>query len=278
MADSGANAAGLLLRTGWEGEAERACALCYLVSDFTQHRFPPSCGGPSCPHAWVQSVQVLKIVMPFRLVRHITPLDGGPVLLPVDHHAMPCHVHPWLNADEMSAIRPAAFLQALEEDPECTAALYNLNTALRMVGRHNEAVAFSWRWIQERLAHGHGTTFGGTHGGTHGGATTGSPTPIPTPIPIPNAIREEGVGGAGLFTVVCVRWGDKYGAEYVERLAAGVRRHLTTGHRFVCYTDDVEALRGRDGGVEARPLGTGCGEWRGWWHKAFLFSRLGEVM
>ena len=30
MADSGANAAGLLLRTG---EAERACALCYLVSD-----------------------------------------------------------------------------------------------------------------------------------------------------------------------------------------------------------------------------------------------------
>lgn len=91
MADSGANAAGLLLRTGWEGEAERACALCYLVSDFTQHRFPPSCGGPSCPHAWVQSVQVLKIVMPFRLVRHITPLDGGPVLLPVDHHSTVCH-------------------------------------------------------------------------------------------------------------------------------------------------------------------------------------------
>lgn len=41
MADSGANAAGLLLRTG---EAQRACALCYLVS---YSRFPPSCVLPS---------------------------------------------------------------------------------------------------------------------------------------------------------------------------------------------------------------------------------------
>lgn len=88
-----------------------------------------------------------------------------------------------------------------------------------------------------------------------------------------DAAREErNSGGARPLTVACVRWGEKYGPEYVERLAAGVRRHLRTDHRFVCYTDDAEALRGMVG-IVARPLGTGCGEWRGWWHKAFLFSR-----
>lgn len=41
--------------------------------------------------------------------------------------------------------------QALEGRPECTAALYNLNTALRMEGRQLEAIDFSWKWILQRL-------------------------------------------------------------------------------------------------------------------------------
>lgn len=73
--------------------------------------------------------------------------------------------------------------------------------------------------------------------------------------------------------MACIRWGRKYGPEYVERLAAGVRRHLQRDHRFVCFTDDPDALSAM-AGVVAKPLGTAaCGEWRGWWHKTFLFSR-----
>ncbi len=38
--------------------------------------------------------------------------------------------------------------------------------------------------------------------------------------------------------VLCIKWGRKYGPEYVNRLRSMVRRHLTRPHRFVCLTDD----------------------------------------
>jgi hypothetical protein len=37
--------------------------------------------------------------------------------------------------------------------------------------------------------------------------------------------------------VVTFLWGRKYNVEYVERLAASVRRNLTTPHRFLCLTE-----------------------------------------
>lgn len=62
--------------------------------------------------------------------------------------------------------------------------------------------------------------------------------------------------------VACVRTGDKYGPEYVERLRRGVERHLNTSHRFVCITDktfrsDIELVDS-----EGLP---------GWWAKMLLF-------
>ena len=38
--------------------------------------------------------------------------------------------------------------------------------------------------------------------------------------------------------VLCIKWGTKYGPEYVNRLRSMVRRHLHRPHRFVCLTDD----------------------------------------
>ncbi|HEX5078119.1 MAG TPA: glycosyltransferase [Geminicoccaceae bacterium] len=52
-------------------------------------------------------------------------------------------------------------------------------------------------------------------------------------------------------TVLCMRWGDRYGPEYVNRLFAMVARHLTLPHRFVCLTDDPKGIRPE---VECRPL------------------------
>jgi len=38
--------------------------------------------------------------------------------------------------------------------------------------------------------------------------------------------------------VLCIKWGTKYGPDYVNRLRSMVRRHLRRPHRFVCLTDD----------------------------------------
>jgi len=41
-----------------------------------------------------------------------------------------------------------------------------------------------------------------------------------------------------LVNVLCIKWGTKYGPEYVNKLRSMVRRHLRRPHRFVCLTDD----------------------------------------
>ena len=44
--------------------------------------------------------------------------------------------------------------------------------------------------------------------------------------------------------VLCMKWGTKYGPEYVNRLYAMVRRHLRGDFSFVCLTDDARGVRG----------------------------------
>lgn len=43
--------------------------------------------------------------------------------------------------------------------------------------------------------------------------------------------------------VICMKWGRKYGPEYVNRLYAMVRRHLRGDFSFVCLTDDATGIR-----------------------------------
>ena len=43
--------------------------------------------------------------------------------------------------------------------------------------------------------------------------------------------------------ILCMKWGTKYGPEYVNRLYAMVRRHLSGDFRFVCLTDDSTGIR-----------------------------------
>lgn len=53
------------------------------------------------------------------------------------------------------------------------------------------------------------------------------------------------------LTIVCLKWGDLYGPEYVNRLFAMVSRNLSSSFRFVCFTDDAEGIRPE---VEIKPL------------------------
>jgi len=43
--------------------------------------------------------------------------------------------------------------------------------------------------------------------------------------------------------VLCMKWGTKYGPEYVNNLYGMVRRHLSGDFSFVCLTDDAAGIR-----------------------------------
>mgnify|MGYP000539581447 CR=1 FL=1 len=51
--------------------------------------------------------------------------------------------------------------------------------------------------------------------------------------------------------VICMKWGSKYDALYVNRLYSMVQRNLTLPHRFICFTEHPEGLAE---GIEAKPL------------------------
>lgn len=51
--------------------------------------------------------------------------------------------------------------------------------------------------------------------------------------------------------VLCMKWGDAYGPEYVNRLKNGVARNLSYSFRFICFTDDAKGI---DPGIEVLPL------------------------
>jgi hypothetical protein len=71
------------------------------------------------------------------------------------------------------------------------------------------------------------------------------------------------------LTVACVlKSGGIYDATWVERLRAGVARHLPVEHRFVCLSDvDVPC--------ERIPLEH---DWPGWWAKVELFKLPGPAL
>lgn len=52
-------------------------------------------------------------------------------------------------------------------------------------------------------------------------------------------------------TVICIRWGERYGADYVNRLHSMVRRNTERPLRFICFTDNDAGL---DEGIEAASL------------------------
>jgi hypothetical protein len=74
-----------------------------------------------------------------------------------------------------------------------------------------------------------------------------------------------------MVNVVCMKWGTKYPPAYVNKLRSMVGRHLSRGHRFVCFTDDVSGL---EGGMETQPLPNldlPAGPERGW-RKLTIFT------
>ncbi len=68
-------------------------------------------------------------------------------------------------------------------------------------------------------------------------------------------------------TIVCMRWGDRFPVDYVNRLYRGVMRNVARPTRFIAFTDDASGL---DEGIEPRDIpairlpatGLGGSPWR----------------
>ena len=54
-----------------------------------------------------------------------------------------------------------------------------------------------------------------------------------------------------LQTVICLKWGQRYGPEYVNKLHTMVQRNTNRPLRFICITDDRTGL---NEGIEIRPM------------------------
>eukprot|EP00928_Gymnodinium_smaydae_P038782 TRINITY_DN26661_c0_g1_i1.p1 TRINITY_DN26661_c0_g1~~TRINITY_DN26661_c0_g1_i1.p1 ORF type:complete len:511 (+),score=107.86 TRINITY_DN26661_c0_g1_i1:91-1623(+) len=160
--------------------------------------------------------------------------------------------------------------KALELEPRSREAVMNLANVLRNLGRRDEAVDLVWEKIfaeQERPQ-------------TEEGDVPSETSAVLQPSLLECSkwqakMLEDGGGGssgsrcegAKQLAVVCVKWGKRYESAYVNRLCAGVRRHLKDSNvPFICFTDDSTGL---DESIEARSLPTNLPLW---WGKAFLFS------
>lgn len=70
-----------------------------------------------------------------------------------------------------------------------------------------------------------------------------------------------------MIHVVCLKWGDKYPADYVNKLHGMVRRHLTLPFFFHCMTEDSHGLSPEIHVLPLPDLGV-----HGWWYKLYLFN------
>ena len=81
-----------------------------------------------------------------------------------------------------------------------------------------------------------------------------------------------------MANVICMKWGTKFPALYVNRLHSMVRRHLARPHRFVCFTDNPAGLQE---GVEHFPMPSAgaadANAAHGWRKLAMFASPLGDL-
>ena len=69
------------------------------------------------------------------------------------------------------------------------------------------------------------------------------------------------------YYVLCLKHGDKYSYDYVNRLYNMVERHCTLDYEFVCLTDNSEGLNENITVIDI-PKGL-----EGWWCKVYMYSK-----
>jgi hypothetical protein len=76
-----------------------------------------------------------------------------------------------------------------------------------------------------------------------------------------------------MVKIFCVKWGTKYGPEYVNRLWSMLERHSSTPFEFYCYTDDDTGLVPW---IHILPIEDDSKET--WWYKLDLLNHEGNCL
>jgi hypothetical protein len=71
-----------------------------------------------------------------------------------------------------------------------------------------------------------------------------------------------------MYNVICVKWGNKFSADYVNRLSAMVSKNLTLPYKFFCLTEDSSGLNSN---IKALPLSRPDLEYC--WNKLLVFEK-----
>lgn len=67
--------------------------------------------------------------------------------------------------------------------------------------------------------------------------------------------------------IVCLKWGDKYSPEYVNKLSSMVDRHTSVDFEFVCFTENSYGI---DKNIRIEPLPKI--KTQGWWYKPMFLG------
>ena len=73
--------------------------------------------------------------------------------------------------------------------------------------------------------------------------------------------------------IICMKWGNKYGADYVNKLYGMVARNITLPFQFVCFTDDTTGIDPRIATRDLPPLDLPEGAPERGWHKLTTLQR-----
>jgi hypothetical protein len=71
--------------------------------------------------------------------------------------------------------------------------------------------------------------------------------------------------------IVCLKWGNKYDASYVNNLYNMVKRNCTLDYEFVCFTDNTSGIN-EEIRTEPIPQIPGMKGAIGWWYKPMFFN------
>lgn len=71
-----------------------------------------------------------------------------------------------------------------------------------------------------------------------------------------------------MIKIVCLKWGDKYGPEYVNKLYNSINRNCTLPFDLHCFTDDPSGIN-KDVVTHELPYSNTVASW---WNKIWLFS------
>ena len=72
--------------------------------------------------------------------------------------------------------------------------------------------------------------------------------------------------------IVCLKWGNKYDATYVNNLYNMVKRNCTLDYEFVCFTDNTTGINDEIR-TEPIPQISGMKGAIGWWYKPMFFNK-----